>query len=130
METKEENKESIQLSKAGKKRLRWMEHYKKYRSARLTCRHFGISPDTFYSWKKRYNPEELGSLEDRSRRPKKLRQPTWNYKTLLMVRRLREENPTISNSAIRTFLNKQELHLSPSMLSNILKRLQRIHPEG
>jgi putative transposase len=45
------------------KRLTWMDFYEKTGNARLTCRHFGISPDTFYRWKNRYKPKNLKSLE-------------------------------------------------------------------
>jgi transposase len=42
----------VELSKAAKHRLRIMEWYEAHgKNARLTCRHFGISPDTFYRWK-------------------------------------------------------------------------------
>lgn len=65
---------SVNLSRDAKQRLKWMEHFKKFRNARLTCRHFGISPDTFYLWRKRYDPKNLQTLEDtESRRPHKLR---------------------------------------------------------
>ena len=44
------------LSKAAKQRLKWMGFYSTHGSnARLACRHFGISPDVFYRWKRRYN---------------------------------------------------------------------------
>ncbi len=31
-----------------------------------TCRHFGISRQTFYRWFRRYDPQNLASLEERS----------------------------------------------------------------
>jgi len=42
-----------------------------------TCRHFGISRQTFYRWQRRYDPYDLTSLEERSHRPRQCRQPTW-----------------------------------------------------
>ena len=37
------------LSKNAKQKLKWMDFYESHgRNARLTCRHFGISPDVFY----------------------------------------------------------------------------------
>lgn len=65
------------LPKEVRLRLKWIKHYQKYRSARLTCRHFGISPDTFYLWKKRFNPDNPLTLEDdkKNRRPKHFRKP-------------------------------------------------------
>ena len=61
------------LSSEAKKRLKWMDYYRKSGDASKTCRYFGISRKTFYLWKKRYNPHHLESLEERSRRPHKTR---------------------------------------------------------
>jgi len=65
----------INISREAKKRLNWFVHYRKTRNARLTCRHFGISPQTFYRWKKRFNPYDLSTLESRSSRPLRRRKP-------------------------------------------------------
>lgn len=62
------------LSKEAKKRLKWMDYYRKCHNVSLTCRYFGIARKTFYYWKKRYRPFHLESLEERSRRPKRTRQ--------------------------------------------------------
>lgn len=40
------------------------------RSVREVCRRHGISPDTFYAWKRRYEAEGLAGLALRDRRPK------------------------------------------------------------
>ncbi len=53
------------LSKEAKKRLKWLDWYAAHESnARLTCHHFGLSPDVFYRWKNRFNPYDLLILED------------------------------------------------------------------
>src|SRR3970040_1415320 len=65
-----------ELSKAARLRLKWLDYYNSHGlNARLTCRHFGISPQTFYRWKRRYHPGHLQTLESRSRRPQRVRQP-------------------------------------------------------
>src|SRR3989344_3742001 len=82
------------LSKAAKQRLKWMEFYASHgHNARLTCRHFGISPDVFYRWKRRYQPRHLASLEDDtgSRRPKHVRQPKTDPTIIARVKQLREQ---------------------------------------
>ena len=57
----------VELSKPARQRLKWFDYYNSHgHNARLTCRYFGISPQTFYRWKRRYNPHHLESLEDRS----------------------------------------------------------------
>ena len=42
---------ALELSREAKQRLRMMMWYDEHgRNAALTCRHFGISRDTFYRW--------------------------------------------------------------------------------
>lgn len=67
------------ISKQAKQRLKWMDHQYKRRNATQTCRYFGISRKTLYHWLKRYNPHDLTSLEEKSRRPKRTR--TWQVTT-------------------------------------------------
>ena len=57
------------ISREAKKRLQWMDHYHKHGNARFTCRHFGISPQTFYRWKNRFDRYDLTTLEEQSRKP-------------------------------------------------------------
>ena len=62
------------LSREAKRRLAWMDFHRKTGNAALTCRHFGISRQCLYKWKRRYNPFHLESLEEQSRRPRRTRQ--------------------------------------------------------
>ena len=83
-----------ELSREARQRLKWLDYYREHGgNARLTCRHFDICPQTFYRWKRRYDPWDLRSLEDRSRKPKRLRQPTWSPGLVQAVLRLREQYP-------------------------------------
>jgi transposase InsO family protein len=63
-----------QFSPEAKKRLSWMDYYRKCQNVSLTCRHFGITRRMFYYWKSRYNPNNLHTLEDKDKAPKKKRQ--------------------------------------------------------
>ncbi|MFC1910352.1 helix-turn-helix domain-containing protein [Chloroflexota bacterium] len=64
------SKRVADISHDANKRLKWVDYYESHRrNARQTCRHFNISPDTFYRWKKRYRPGDVKSLEERSHRP-------------------------------------------------------------
>src|SRR4030066_1254896 len=68
-----------ELSAHARRRLKWMDYYESHgHNARLTWRHFDVSPQTFYRWRRRYDPRNLRTPEDRSRRPRRLRQPTWS----------------------------------------------------
>jgi transposase-like protein len=63
------------LSKEAKVRLKWFDYLKECQNVSKTCRHFGIPRKTFYKWRNVYDPNNLFSLEDRSRSPRKTREP-------------------------------------------------------
>lgn len=114
-----------ELSKRARQRLKWMDYYQEHGgNGRLTCRHFDISPQTFYRWKRRYNPRDLRSLEDRSRRPKHLRQPTWSPELAQAVLRLREKYPRWGKDKLVVLLRQEGWQVSTSMVGRILKRLK------
>jgi len=113
------------ISKEAKKRLKWFDYYQANgRNARLTCRHFDISPDTFYHWKKRYNPHNLKTLEDYTHRPHHVRRPTWSIEMAEAVLRLREEYPRWGKEKLAILLQREGICLSVSMIGRILKNLK------
>jgi len=66
------------LSRAAQGRLQWMLfYYFNGRNAARTCRRFAISRQTFYRWKRRFDRHDVTTLEERSHRPRSVRQPTW-----------------------------------------------------
>ncbi len=61
----------LALSKPAKTRLEWLLWYEANgRNVLATCRRFGISPKTFYKWRKVFRDDHLRSLEDRPKAPK------------------------------------------------------------
>src|SRR5579875_2623041 len=67
---------AAELSRAAHKRLQWFDYYQAHdRNAASTRRYFGIRRQTFYRWKRRYDPLALNTLEDRSHRPQRLHKP-------------------------------------------------------
>ena len=114
-----------ELSREASKRLKWFDYYNSHgHNARLACRYFGISPQTLYRWKRRYDPKHLESLEDGSHKPKRLRQPTWSYELAREVLRLREEYPRWGKDKLSRLLHEQGHHVSTSMVGRILRRLK------
>ena len=65
----------LKLSKSACQRLEWIIFYetKGEHNARATCRHFFISPKTFYKWLNLFDPSNLRTLEDRDKSPKNTR---------------------------------------------------------
>jgi putative transposase len=115
------------LSKAAKQRLRWMDYYQSHgRNARLTCRHFGISPDVFYRWKRRYNRGDLRTLEDnlKTRRPKQTRLPKTDPLLVAQVKALREQYPRWGKKKLYTMVGREGFVTSESTVGRILNRLR------
>lgn len=113
------------LSKQARQRLRWFDYYNSHgHNARLTCRYFGISPQTFYRWRRRYNPWHLESLEDRSHCPMRRRQPTASPELVSAVLRLREEYSRWGKDKLVVLLHEQGYQCSTSMVGRILSRLK------
>ena len=104
-----------ELSPRARLRLKWMDYYDAHgQDGRLTCRYLGISPQTFYRWKRRYNPHVLQSLEDRPRRPHHLRQPAASAELVEAVLRLRENYPRWVKDKLVLLLREEGLLVSTS----------------
>jgi transposase InsO family protein len=119
------------LSLSAKKKLKWMDHYRQSENVTLTCRYFGISRKTFHKWFKRYNPNNLISLEEQSRRPKILRQWQVSRQEELDIKALRKKyirygkeklkviyqrlhGQPISSWKIQRVIEKHQLYFSPA----------------
>jgi transposase InsO family protein len=103
--------------------LQWYEDHG--RNARLTCRHFGVSADTFYRWLGRYQRAGPRALEDRSHRPQRVRQPTWSPELAEAVLTLRERYPRWGKDKLAVLLRKAGCQVSTSMVGRILRRLKQ-----
>lgn len=115
----------VELSKEATRRLKWFDYYDWHgHNARLTCRHFDIGPQTFYRWKRRYNPHNLKSLESRSCRPKRVRQPSYSVELVMAAQRLREEFPRWGKDKLVVLLHRQGHNCSTSTVGRIITRLK------
>jgi putative transposase len=112
------------ISKDAAKRLRWMDHYSRYQNARLTCRYYGISPQTFYRWKNRYDPYDLRTLESGSHRPYKVRQPETPVKVVERIQKLREQYPRWGKDKLAVLLHKDGIEISASTVGRVINRLK------
>ena len=100
-------------------------------NAALTCRHFGISRQTFYRWRRRYRPKDLTTLEGRSHRPQRLRKPTWSVELAQAVLALREERPRWGKDKLVLLLREEGWQapspsgqVSTSMVGRIIRCLK------
>jgi putative transposase len=113
------------LSREARQRLKWFDYYNSHNhNARLTCRYFGISPQTFYRWKERYDPRHTQSLEDRPHRPRHVRQPTYSMALVQAVLRSREEYPRWGKDKLVILLRREGFTCCASKVGRILKKLK------
>jgi transposase InsO family protein len=109
------------LSREAQKRLPWFDYYQAHgRKVALACRYFGISRQTFYRWKRRYDPQDLSTLEDYSHQPHQRRRPTWTVDQAEQVRRLREQYPRWGKDKLAVLLGREGWSVSVSMVGRIL----------
>jgi putative transposase len=102
--------------------LSWHDSHGKRVS--LTARHFGLSRSTVYDWLSRYERHGVHGLEDRSRRPRKVRQPTWSKALEQAVLELREEHPRWGKDKLAVLVRQRGFVASVSMVGRILTRLR------
>ena len=113
------------LSHEAQVRLLWLDWYFSHsRNARATCRHFGISPSTFYLWKNRFNPGDLITLEDNkaTRRPKHTRKVTTPIEIINKVVIIRQLDPEKSKYEIGEELRREGIKVGTSTIQRIINR--------
>jgi len=112
------------ISHDGKKRLKWMDHYLRHDNARFTCRYFGISPQTFYRWWNRFDPYDLQTLEDHSRKPRHVRRPQTPPEMIERIRELRERYPRWGKDKLAVLPKREGIHVSASSVGRVINRLK------
>lgn len=115
----------INISKEAKKRLMWFDYFRKTGNARRTCRYFGISPQTFYRWKTRYNPHDLSTLESISSRPHRRRKPQTSTEVVDRIRQLRGQYPRWGKDKLVILLRREGIGISTSTVGRVIKRLKQ-----
>lgn len=112
------------ISTEAAKRLRWFDFYERHGDARLTCRHFGISPQTFYRWKNRFDPYDLTTLEATSRKPHHVRKPMTPVAVEEKILELRLKYPRWGKDKLVVLLKKMGIETSTSTVGRVMKRLK------
>ena len=79
---------------------------------------------TLYRWQRRLKEQGPRGLEARSRRPKRLRRPTWSVELAQAVLHLREQYPRWGKDKLVVLLRREGWQVSTSMVGRILKRLK------
>ena len=88
----------------------------------LTARHFGIGRMTLYRWIRRFKQYGVTGLNENSRKPKRLRQPTTSWDTVIRIVQLRKQYPAWSKYKLRALLVREGILVSVSTVGRVLKR--------
>ncbi len=84
-----------------------------------------MSTSTFLLWRERYRRGGPAALEERSRRPTRVRPPTWSMELVNAVRALREEQPRWGKDKLAPLLRQRGWDVSVSMVGRILRHLKQ-----
>jgi transposase InsO family protein len=102
--------------------LRWSEAHGG--AVRATCQRFGLSTSTFLLWRGRYRTGGPTALEEWTRRPRRVRRPTWDRDLEEAVRVLRVAFPRWGKDKLVPLLAHEGRHVSASMVGRILRQLK------
>ena len=137
-------KKYTNLSKEAKRRIKWMDYYRQHKNVSQTCRHFDISRKTFHKWHNRYDPQNLYTLEDRSRTPVRKRKREITSLQEMRIVKLRKEHirysklkiakiyeqtyqESISSWKVQKVIEKYRLYYNPKKTAKITrKRLKAV----
>ena len=118
----------VELTARAQERSRWLSCWQALRERAISSQEaaevLGLSRSTLYRWQRRLKQQGPQGLEDRSRRPKRRRQPTWSPELSQAVLKLREEYPRWGKDKLVVLLRRQGWEVSTSMIGRILTRLK------
>jgi len=116
--------QSEHLPSAAQERLEWFIFaHKNNCSAEVAAKHFNISPSTFRRWEKRFDPRDLSTLEEQSRRPHIVRESDIEPQVIELIRQYRKKHTTMGKEHVAEQLEQEHgITLSPSSVGRIIQR--------
>jgi len=116
------------LTAKAQERGRWLSGWQALRreglSSTKASQALSLPRSTLYRWQKRLQGYGPQGLEDRSRRPRRRRPPTWGPELAQAVLELRDQYPRWGKDKLVVLLRRQGHQPSTSMVGRILKRLK------
>jgi len=113
-----------ELSAQARARLQALEVWRRTGQRTIASEVFGLSPATLYRWRNRLDPTDLTSLEARSRRPRRVRQPTTPGHVAERIHAFREQYPRWGREKLRVLLVREGLTVSAKTIDRVLHRLK------
>ncbi|OGI66657.1 hypothetical protein A2642_02755 [Candidatus Nomurabacteria bacterium RIFCSPHIGHO2_01_FULL_39_10] len=112
------------LTKKARERLKILDWHRAHdQNGSLTCRHFAIQRRILRGWIRRYRLLGAIGLNDKSRRPKRVREPTVSRELESAIIVVRKQYPSWSKYKINVRLKrKTDFKTSDSTIGRVLKR--------
>ncbi len=115
------------ISEKAKQRLKVVDWLRLHNNnISLTARHFGLDRETVREWKKKFEQAGMLGLNDKSHRPKNLREPTTDWIVVNEIVKIRKQYPAWSKYKIKRILSRQNIFTSASTVGRVLKRKELI----
>lgn len=111
------------ITEKAKHRLKvvdWLRSHKN--DVSLTARHFGLNRETVRIWRDKFNRVGMLALNDKSHRPKNVRQQTTSWQVVDEIIKTRKQYPAWSKWKIQVILKRKNMNISASTIGRILKR--------
>lgn len=111
------------LTERAKFKIKVLDWHKEHdNNVSLTARHFGLGRMTVHRWLKQIKHYGPIGLNEKSRRPKRVRQPTTPCNTVIRIVQLRKQYPAWSKYKIKVLLEREDIQVSASTVGRVLKR--------
>jgi len=116
--------ERLQLSGGVQQKLQWFLYALDHdNDPKSVSEEFNISSSTFRRWLKRFDPDDITSLEEKSRRPHTVREPDILPEVVELIRQYRAQYPTMGKERIHEALQREhDIVVSPSSIGRIIQR--------
>jgi len=111
------------LSPKAKRKLKVVDWLRKHNgNVSLASRHFGFGRETIITWRNNFNRFGMLSLNDKSHKPKYLRQSVTDWKIVDEIVKIRNQYPAWSKYKIKAILKRNHIIISTSTIGRILKK--------
>lgn len=111
------------ITEKAKQRLKVVDWLRSHEGdVSLTARHFGLDRKTVRSWRNKFNQVGMLALNDKSHKPKHLRQTTTSWEIIDEIVKTRKTYPAWSKWKIQAILKRKNMNVSASTIGRILKR--------